>query len=361
MQDILHVTEVLKGGPSSYLEEILPFQGLAFGSANVRVLIPCSQRGDLPSANDLPTTEFDDSGSRTDHVRKLISAVRQLVKDRRPTVIHAHSTFAGVAVRLALRLVINPPPVVYCPHGWAFDREGAAWKNRVIAGIERLLAPFASKIVCISEHDRQLAIRYGFDPKKLVVVLNGIRDVGTIAPSTVSWPANKKHLLFAGRFDRQKGVDIFLSAMARLGPDYFAYAIGDAAIGDAALPASIPENVKLTGWITRDQVQAYLASTDVFVMPSRWEGFGLSALEAMRAGRTVVASHVGGLPELVEDKVNGLLIEPNSVDSLVNAIASLNADQIKEMGVQSRLRFTQKFQSDQMNAALLRVYQDVCR
>ena len=174
---VLHVAEVLKGGPSSYLEEVLPYQASIFGAANVRVLIPESQRADLPSSDSLPTTVFDDSGSRPDHILKLMKSIRQMVSDCRPDVVHAHGTFAGVAVRLALRLMRNPPPVVYCSHGWAFDREGAAWKNNVIALIEKMLAPFANKIICISEHDQRSALSRGFSKNKLVVVLNGIRDI----------------------------------------------------------------------------------------------------------------------------------------------------------------------------------------
>lgn len=353
---VLHVAEVLKGGTSSYLEEVLPYQASQFGAANVRVLIPESQRSDLPSSDNLPTTVFDDSGSRPDHILKLMKSIRQLVSERRPDVVHAHGTFAGVAVRLALRLMRNPPPVIYCSHGWAFDREGAAWKNNAIALIERMLAPFAKKIICISEHDRRSALRRGFSKNKLVVVLNGIRDVPSARIDTVSWPDGKRRILFAGRFDRQKGIDIFIEAMQKLGDEYFAYAIGASSVGDTTLPSVLPHNVKLTGWLTRTQVQEHLASAEIFVMPSRWEGFGLSALEAMRAGLPVIASKVGGLPELIEDQVTGLLIEPNSVDALVLAIQSVEQNRAATMGAASRGRFERDFQSDLMNQQIIRTY-----
>lgn len=358
--DLLHVAEVLKGGTSSYLEEVLPFQASALGQDRVRVLIPLGQRPDLPCSQVLNTTCFDDSGSRKAHVLELIKHVRALVKERRPSIIHAHGTFAGVAVRLALLSVTNPPPVVYCAHGWAFDREGSAWKNRLIATIERCLSPRARKTICISEHDRQSAIAYGFKPERLVVVLNGIKDELPRANVTeVTWPVGKQRLLFAGRFDRQKGVDVFLQAMARLGDKYFAYAIGDASVGDEALSSTIPDNVKLTGWLPRNEVQDYLRSADVFVMPSRWEGFGLSALEAMRAGKAVVASQVGGLPELVQTGVNGLLVKPNSVDELVQALQSLTSDHATSMGRASREIYESKFKAERMNKEILELYESV--
>lgn len=355
--DVLHVAEVLKGGTSSYLEELLPYQASVLGNDRVRVLIPRGQRSDLPCSSALDTTCYDDKGSRKSHVVELIKEVRALVKERRPTIIHAHGTFAGVAVRLALLSLSNPPPVVYCAHGWAFDREGAAWKNRLIAAIERCLSPLAQKTICISEHDRQSAISFGFKPDRLVVVLNGIRDIDPIDESGhVVWPAGKQRLLFAGRFDRQKGVDLFLEAMAKLGNDYFAYVIGDASVGDESLSGTVPDNVKLTGWLPRSEVQRYLRSTDVFVMPSRWEGFGLSALEAMRAGKAVVASNVGGLPELVQEGVNGKLVAPNSVDQLVQALQSLTPESTTRMGVSSRQVYEAKFKADRMNQEILKLY-----
>lgn len=359
-QDLLHVAEVLKGGTSSYLEELLPYQASVFGKGKVRVLIPAGQQSDLPCSKSLDTTCYDDSGSRKAHVMQLMKHVRALVNERRPTLIHAHGTFAGVAVRLALLTVRNAPPVVYCAHGWAFDREGAAWKNKVIATIERLLSPLAKKTICISAHDKQSAIAYGFNPDRLVVVLNGIRDesAGPSGPD-VSWPEGKRRLLFAGRFDRQKGVDIFFDAMAKLGDGYFAYAIGDASVGDETLSSNVPSNVKLTGWLPRAEVQGYLSSADVFVMPSRWEGFGLSALEAMRAGKAVVASQVGGLPELIQDQVNGRLVSANSVDALAKALSQLSDSDAKRMGKASRDIYEAKFKAERMNAEILCLYDSI--
>lgn len=91
-------------------------------------------------------------------------------------------------------------------------------------------------------------------------------------------------------------------------------------------------------------------------MPSRWEGFGLSALEAMRAGKAVVASQVGGLPELVQTGVIGMLVKPNSVDDLVQTLQSLTAANTTSMGQVSREIYESKFKAERMNKEILELY-----
>ena len=150
-------------------------------------------------------------------------------------------------------------------------------------------------------------------------------------------------------------MDLFVEAMYQIGSKGFAYAIGDASVGDLA-KLNLPENVKITGWLPRNVVQSYFETCDVFVMPSRWEGFGLSALEAMRAGRPVIASRVGGLPEIVVDGINGILVTPNSVDELVKAMQSISAQDVVDMGHESRLRFENFFTSERLNLALVDLY-----
>jgi glycosyltransferase involved in cell wall biosynthesis len=93
-----------------------------------------------------------------------------------------------------------------------------------------------------------------------------------------------------------------------------------------------------------------LASVDVVVLPSLFEGLGVSVLEAMAAGKAVIASRVGGLPELVVDAATGLLVEPRDVAGLANAIAKLASDRtlIQSMGESGRERLKKNFTMEQM-------------
>jgi len=353
MTTILHVAEVLKGGTASYIDELLSDQVRRHGADKLCLLVPASQVGSLTQAAGVEIVGFPDGGRLT-NLRALQRGVRRLLRRRRFDLVHIHGTFAGVALR-AMVWPGRRPPLIYCAHGWSFDRQAAGWKRALMAGAERLLAARCERIVCISEHDQASALARGLPAAKLVTIRNGIRDQ-LPAPDAVAWPPSRLRILFAGRFDYQKGIDLLYGAMAALGPDYAAIAIGDASAGDFELRAAAP-NVVQTGWLARDQVQAYLQSCDVFVMPSRWEGFGLSALEAMRAGRAVVAAGVGGLPELIQPGVNGYLVEANSAAALAAALRRLDPPAAAAMGVAGRERFTALFTAARMNGEIHALYE----
>ena len=115
-------------------------------------------------------------------------------------------------------------------------------------------------------------------------------------------------------------------------------------------------NIELVGWV--DNVGDYLASFDLFVYPSLHEGLGSTLLDAFEFGLPVVASNVGGIPEYVEEAVNGRLIEPENPRQMVSAIDSILADKIEmqEIGHRNRLK-AQSFSADRMAATYLAMYE----
>jgi glycosyltransferase involved in cell wall biosynthesis len=355
MTSILHVAEVLKGGTASYIDELLSDQVRRYGAANLCLLVPASQVDSLTQRAGVEVVAFADGG-RLSNMRALQRELRALLRRRRYDVVHVHGTFAGVALRSML-WPGGRPALVYCAHGWSFDRQAAGWKLSLMAWAERLLALRCERIICISAHDQVSALARGLPARKLVTIANGIRDQAQVA-GKVDWPESKLRILFAGRFDYQKGIDVLYSAMQQLGPEYAAIAIGDASAGDFELRQQLP-NVIQTGWLSRDAVQAYLQSCDVFVMPSRWEGFGLSALEAMRAGRSVVASKVGGLTELVQDGVNGYLVQADDSAALAAALRRCTPERVAAMGAAGRTRFESLFSAARMNQEIAALYQSM--
>jgi glycosyltransferase involved in cell wall biosynthesis len=118
-----------------------------------------------------------------------------------------------------------------------------------------------------------------------------------------------------------------------------------------------PGNVKVVGWMDRSQIGRLYASADLLVVPSRWEAFGLVALEGMRAGLPVVASRVGGLPEIVQDGVTGRLVDAEDPQQLAEAMVSMDAALRREMGERGRRRFLESFQIERVVEELEHVYQ----
>jgi glycosyltransferase involved in cell wall biosynthesis len=103
----------------------------------------------------------------------------------------------------------------------------------------------------------------------------------------------------------------------------------------------LAQHVTFLGLVSRTDLSALLARTDVVVLPSYWEGLPVSLIEALSAGKAIVASRVGGNPELVADGVNGLLVPPGDAPALAQALLSLFSDpeRVRRMGQASRERF----------------------
>ena len=352
---ILHVAETLKGGIASYFEEILGHQMLIFGESNVHILIPKSHCQEL-SCDLNQKHYFLDHRLRLFNVLILICHIRRILSQHSIDIIHAHSSFAGLAARIALRGCANPPKLVYCAHGWAFDRDSSKLIKKLIIGLERFLSRYTDIIVCISEHDYFTALSAGIEAKRLVKICNAISPYFNVI-SKVDWPEGFFRFLFVGRFDRQKGADIFIEAMKIVGKNAHAYMVGSYVVDGKQL-TSLPDNIQITGWIPRDAVQSYISSAQILVMPSRWEGFGLMALEAMRASRPVIASHVGGLAEIVIDKKTGFLIKPNSFTELANTMLDCMSGKIdlNAMGRSARDRFDENYTSERLNEELITLY-----
>ncbi len=204
----------------------------------------------------------------------------------------------------------------------------------------------------------RLARRARISAPAMAHIANGI-PLKSPAPAVMSrpdWPDEKRRVLFVGRFDRQKGVDILLEALRELRDSTFAYLAGSPVLRDGA-SLNLPDNVRTTGWLSAAELTAYYETADVLVAPSRWEGFGLTAVEAMRAGLPVIATRVGGLTEVVEHGVTGLLVEPNSSAAFVNAIRSAGTEALKSMGEAGRQRFLERFTLDRMHTQLTALYQ----
>lgn len=356
---VLHVAETMAGGIASYLDEMLPAQRSVYGDAQVQALVP---RSHLPHATCLsPDTAltYKDVEFRPLRLLTLAWAFLWALWRVRPDVVHAHSTLAGFVVRVCCALLPKRPVIVYCAHGWAWDREGSESQRAWVIRAERWLAHVTDVIICISEHDHRSALALGISKNKLLTISNGIASSVDLADAqTYVGTPSYRDFLFVGRFDRQKGVDIYLAAMRNMFGKATGYAVGDSVLGSHR-DVNWPENVEATGWLARDCVALYMQSVGALVMPSRWEGFGLVALEAMRAGRPVIAARVGGLQDLVVDGVTGFLFDPNSPQALEDALQRAMASDLVAMGQAARERFLDLYTSDRMNRDVIALYDTV--
>ncbi len=207
--------------------------------------------------------------------------------------------------------------------------------------LARLLVRRARIVVCPSE---ALAAR----AREL-----GARDVrvvpsGVAIPEGVGEPDDPPHVLFVGRLSEEKGILEFLAATK---------GIPRVVVGDGPLRDRVPEAV---GFVPPRELGAYYERAAVVVCPSRREGYGVAAREAMAHGRPVVATAVGGLLDAVEDGVTGLLVPPRDPLALRSAVERLLADDDlgRRLGSSAREAARQRFSREAATEATIRVYRD---
>lgn len=362
---ILHVAQSLKGGSASYFNEMLPDHIRAFGGRNVGLVVPATDAEYLRSEiSQCRLFWFKSRARSVPLLANFVWTVADACRRFKPDVLHLHGIYAGTAGRLVAPLLSRKTKIVYCAHGWALERETSPWVKRVTLLAERSLAPLTDVIVNISHADAKCAADAGISGRDNVVVYNGVEDVApadtamreALARERGLSPA-KVNVLFAGRLDHQKGHEIAEAAFAALPADkYHLYVLGDSVVSTPGAAAALPANVTRLGWQSRDEVARFMQVADVLIMPSKWEGFGLTAIEAMRAGTAVLCSKVGGLPEVVDDGVTGVVVGANTPEAYRDVLLRVPKSQWRDFGSAGRDRFEALFTNALFTARLREVY-----
>lgn len=353
---VLHIAETIRGGIASYLNELHPQQQASFGAENVHYVVPSDHRHDLAGIDDSQITTFERSGRSISGLFQMLRASMQALDAFRPDVVHLHSSFAGLVLRPALAARSGGPRVVYCPHGWAFARETGRLSHLVTKAAETVLARTSDRIICISGDEFNEAVRAGIPADRLSLVHNGISKSRPLPhPVAADWTSENVKVLFIGRLDRQKGFDLLIEAARSLEDVLDIRMIGASVVNKYEGP-KIPPNVSLLGWLDRPTIETQLEAADLVVIPSRWEAFGLVALEAMRAGKPILAFRSGALPEIVVDGVTGVLCEPVAIQPLVDGFRRALDLDLKVLGQRGYDRFKQLYDIQKTHGELQRIY-----
>jgi len=353
---VLHVAETIWGGCGTYLNELVPLQIESFGIDNVLVIAPDAHIAMLTSVPREAIRTFRRPG-RGLGLASLLPRIVATIRAFRPDVIHAHSTFAGSATRFLSLLLPRMPHIVYCPHGWVFDTAKGPLSRTLMRTAERLQAPRCAAIVAVSSAEKAAGEAAGIAPDKLVLIPNGLRT-SVRHEQSASWDDHRIKAVFVGRLDRQKGVDVLLKAVLHLQDSVCVRIVGASVVGFGAQPEST-RNVEYLGWLNQEAVAAQINACDLVVMPSRWEGCPLVAIEAMRCGKPVVASAVGGLTEMVLDGVTGRLVPMDDPVALAAALTAQSRDTLTAMGRAGRERFLSSYSIDTVHSRVMDLYQKV--
>lgn len=229
-----------------------------------------------------------------------------------------------------------------------------ALKNRIYLIMEKLLAPLTDKIVCISEAEKMSALKENVcSESKLELIPNGI-DVKTVREAS---PKDRKKLGIndnslvigmIGRLSTQKAPDVFIKAAKLIhdeNPNTFFIIVGsgdeESIVQNYAQNNNIP--LLITGWT--DEPYSYLKIFDIAMLLSRWEGFGLAIAEYMAAEKNVIATNVDAIPTLIDDGVDGLLVEKDDIYGVRDKVMYLisHPDEAKKMRDKALAKVIEKY------------------
>jgi glycosyltransferase involved in cell wall biosynthesis len=259
------------------------------------------------------------------HDAAAVRELRALARGIAPDIVQINSSKAGVLARLALTGLGTRS--VFTAHGWAFSgRTGVA--GAVYAASERAVAPLTDAIVCVSIHDLQLARERGISPRAgLHVVHNGVDAPATLSPRRP--PGRRLVLGCTARLAPPKDLITLLDALVQQGCEgwelrVFGEGPDREEIERHRDALGLGDRVTLLG--NRDDVPAQLADCDAFVLITDWEGLPYSILEAMAAGLPVLATQVGGIPDLVVPGSTGELVPPRDAPAAGRVLAAWAAD-----------------------------------
>ncbi len=359
---LAHVTEAPGGGVLSYLQEAVAFQAQSPAVESIAVVGPEVNAASIIRIDSpkLVVSSFEHKRGSVAGLLRLGKLTRGVVAQTSADILHVHSTFAGVMSRLGAAVGVRRPKVVYSPHGWAFSRTSSA--RPLIVAAEKLLARFTDRIVCVSRAEKEDAVTAGIPAAKCVVIENGIKALPALSDDGAFRKAERQgklRVLFVGRFDRQKGFDFCLTVMARLSDIAECFAVGDYVVGPAETQLSIPENVTLLGWRDRAEVVELYEHADLLLMPSRWEGLPIVALEAMRSGLPIFCTPVGGLRDVVVDEVTGRFFDLSDPETVAEMIRLVSRETLASYGAQGHKRFLERFTAERMNQETISLYRSL--
>jgi len=373
------ITKSVWGGATKYVYDLATHLPSEF-----EVAVAAGGQGkfaqEIKKAN-LPYFEIKNFQRTINPFKDLLAGfeILSLLFKLKPDIIHVNSSKAGGIVGKAIwyykLFSRRKARLIFTVHGWAFNEDRPQWQISLIKFFSRLTALFCDKIICVSEHDCQIALKNKIAPAdKLVAVHNGI-DVKAI--SFLSREEAQKKLLghtsplvigTIAEWTKNKGLFYLLEAFRdsplgtvlqrRTVPKGLSLSVALVIIGSGENPDKEKmyqfieknnlKNIHLIEWI--DNAAVYLRAFDIFILPSIKEGLPYTIIEAVAAGVPIITTNVGGIPEMIDDNVSGILIQPKNSHQLAEKITYLinNPEKAQDMAQKARQKTEQEFSLEKM-------------
>jgi glycosyltransferase involved in cell wall biosynthesis len=304
----------------------------------------------------------------TPHLPAALVELAEELTTVEAAVLCCHGYKATLLGRVAARR--RQVPVISVSRGWTAE----TWKVRLYEAVERFSLRWMDRVVCVSGGQERKVLRTGVPAGRTRVIRNAI-EAGRFATPDPEYgrrcreffPRPPRLLVgAAGRLSPEKGFGVLVEAAARVrraDPDVGFLVFGDgaerAALQDKVHGAGLDDGFVLAGF--RPDLDRYLPFLDVVALPSFTEGLPNVLLEAFAAGVPVVATAVGGVPEVVEDGVSGRLVPPGDADALAGRLLEVLAceERRREMGERGRERVLGEFTFSAQSGEYQRLFEEL--
>ena len=329
---------------------------------------------------DVDVVRIDELGREISPLRDLMATVRlaRLIRRERPQILHTHTAKAGTVGRVAALLAGSrkPPIIVHTFHGHVLRGYFGPARSRFFRLLERWLAANTTVLIAVSPQGRDDLVALGIAPaERFVVIRLGIELDERVAADQNGRADSRRYLgipddRFAvgwiGRMTAVKRTDDVLLAFKQLragGIDACLCMVGDGPdrehLEQRAQELGVVRDTLFLGY--QEEVAPFYAAFDALVLPSGNEGTPVSAIEALAAGRPVVATRVGGVPDVVRDGEDGFLVEAGATDDLADRLAQLarDPDLRERMGKKGRERVVPRYAVDRLVGDVDRLYREL--
>jgi len=367
----LHVAYLTAGLTERGYDTTLVAGSLARGEDSMSFV--ADQRG-------VQVVQIDELGREISPLRDLVATLRlaRLIRRERPQILHTHTAKAGTVGRVAALLAGSrrPPIIVHTFHGHVLRGYFGPLRSYFFRLLERGLAAGTTALVAVSPEVRDDLVALGVAPsERFVVVRLGIELDERVAPEQNGRAESRRYLgipgdRFAvgwiGRMTAVKRTDDVLVAFKRLredGVDAVLCMVGDGPdrtqLEQRAHELGVIRDTLFLGY--QEHVAPFYSAFDALVLPSSNEGTPVSAIEALAAGRPVVATRVGGVPDVVRDGKDGFLVETGDTAALADRLAQLARDPALRgrMGDEGRARVLPRYAVDRLVDDVDRLYRSL--
>jgi glycosyltransferase involved in cell wall biosynthesis len=330
----------------------------------------------LLKAKNIPYVFFSDL-QREIHPWKDIKAFFQLytfIRRRHFDIVHTHSSKAGILGRWAAKCA-GVKVIIHTPHGHIFYGYFSKALTRIFIWIERITALITDRIITLTNRGKKEHIEFKIGhPDQFITIYSGI-DMGKIVEQSLEQrsllksrfniPQKSFIIGSVARLDPIKGTAFLIDAMAKVikgHPQAHLLLVGDGServkLENQCAALGLQNHVSFVGF--QPDPQPFIEIMDVFVLASLNEGMGRVLLEARMLSKPVIATHVGGISEIVDDGKNGFLVPPKDTDALNRRILQLIEDPIllKSMANETKIKAGERFSLERMVCDIEAVYEN---